>query len=180
MSSDAAASKPTPAQMIESMLALLGDRDPLEVMKCTGAALGAACAGLNDTALRTPEAPGKWSVIEVVKHLGDAELVFAVRFRCVLAEPNSAMSAINADAWSTRLRYVEADLAAALAQFNAVREINLRFLQGLSEAEWNASYTHSIRGKETLRQSARLYAAHDLRHLAQIERIKQRVTSSCA
>ncbi|MFA6240918.1 MAG: DinB family protein [Candidatus Hydrogenedentales bacterium] len=161
---------------VSKMLASLSARDPIDVMKCTGDALAEACKRMDETALRTPEASGKWSVLDVVQHLADGELVLGFRYRRILGEPESSpLPPFDPSAWATRLRYSEVNLGAALDQFNAVRRINLQFLEGLRDADWDVRYTHFDRGKETLRDAVRLYAAHDLCHLAQIGRIKQRV-----
>jgi len=116
-----------------------------------------------------------------VQHLADGEIVLGFRYRRILGEPDAEpLGPFNPSAWSSRMRYVEADLGTALDQFNAVRRINLRLLEALSGADWDHPYRHFDRGQETLRQAVRLYAAHDLTHLAQIERIKQRVSAGSA
>ena len=69
---DAAAAAPA---YVRALLAFLGDRDPLEVAAELLPWLERRTAGLDDAALRRPEAPGKWSAIEVVQHLADSELV---------------------------------------------------------------------------------------------------------
>lgn len=42
--------------------------------------------GLDDSILRRPEAAAKWSVIEVVQHLADSDLVFSYRLKMMLTE----------------------------------------------------------------------------------------------
>jgi len=160
---------------IDALLAHLGDRDPLEAFAATPAALREATAGLSDAALRTPEAPGKWSVIEVLKHLADVEFVLGFRYRKIAGEPGSPIPAINQDLWTRELHYAEADLAQTLDDFEAVRAVNLRFLRGLPASYAERAGIHEERGEESLGTVMRLYAAHDCYHLMQIGRIRKAI-----
>ncbi|MBI1318446.1 MAG: DUF664 domain-containing protein [Candidatus Hydrogenedens sp.] len=160
---------------IEALLAYLGDRNPLDAFAATPAALRQAVAGLDDAALRTLEAPGKWSVIEVVKHLADVEIVLGFRYRKTAGEPGTPIPAIDQDLWTQELNYSAADLEATLEDFEAVRAVNLRFLRGLPESYLQRYCLHSQRGEETLGTMMRLYAAHDCYHLEQIARIRKAI-----
>src|SRR5262245_20496589 len=88
---------------VRSILELLGDRDPLVVQARLAGDLSAAVAGLSDEELRRPEAPGKWSVFEVARHLADSEVVMGWRMRLVLAEDRPTITGFDQDAWSARL-----------------------------------------------------------------------------
>lgn len=153
----------------------LGDREPLEVLAETHSALEHATRGLDKDTLRKPEKPGKWSVIEVVQHLADTELVLGFRYRKVLAEDSPRIPAFDQDAWAAGLRYRDARLSDALAQFHALREANLALLHAVRPDQWERYGLHEERGKETLAHMIRLEAAHDLYHLGQIERIKKAI-----
>lgn len=168
----------TPAYS-EALLDFLGDRDPIEVFETTESALRKAVEGLNEKQLRTPEAPGKWAVIEVVQHLADVEILLAQRFRAVIAEPGARIEGRDQDAWAKQLRYLDASLTEALDQFHSLRTFNLRLLRDTTPQMRRERYgMHSERGKETLEHIMRLYAAHDLYHLYQIERIKKNVAQT--
>lgn len=161
------------AAYIDAIIAYLGDRDPLETLADTPAALHEATGGLNDTDLRRPEAEGKWSVIEVVRHLADVELVLGFRYRTSAADPGKPVPSIDQDAWARELLYSSADLDETLNDFERVRAINLAFLRRLPDDYWERYALHSDRGRESVADMVRLYAAHDCYHLKQIERIKQ-------
>jgi hypothetical protein len=95
-----------------AILGLLGDEDPIAVLRRTDAALRRSVEGLTDTQLGTPEAPGKWSVRHVVRHLADAEIVWGWRLRLVLAQSRPPLTGYDQDLWADRLGYYDADVAA--------------------------------------------------------------------
>lgn len=156
-----------------ALLQLLGDRDPIEVLRGLVTALRAATDGLSAEDARRPEGPGKWSVVEVVQHLADSELVYGYRLRAIVAEDEPALAGYDQDAWAQRLGYTDESLEDALDEVAVLRRRNLRFLERLSEEEWERAGRHSERGRESVRRIVRLLAAHDLVHLRQIERIKR-------
>lgn len=153
----------------------LGDRLPLEVLAETAAALRSLVRGRPAAVLRMPESPGKWSAVEVMQHLADSELVWAYRMRMVLAHDGPRLSGYDQDRWAERLRYRQADPDAALQQFEALREINLRLVRSMTAKDLMRVAIHEERGHESLEQMLVLYAGHDLVHLRQIERISSAV-----
>ena len=169
----------TPTQAddyIAALLGLLGDRDPIEVMGETPAALAALVARLSPAELLQPEAPGKWSIGQVVRHLADSELVGAFRLRLILAQDRPTLTPYDQDQWATRLGYAAADVRESLEQFTVLRRSNLRLWAPLTAADLGRVGLHGERGEESLDRMRRQYAGHDLAHLQQIERIRRRVT----
>ncbi len=174
-SNPAGAAKEAAERYTRALLDLLGDRDPIAVQSELSASLERAVAGLSDAQLRQPEKPGKWSVIEVVQHLADSEIVYGYRIRMILAGDTPAIEGYNQDAWAQRLRYAEASLPDALAQIRILRGRSLHLLRGLRPDEWERAGMHSERGRESVRHITKLLAAHDLVHLRQIQRIKSAI-----
>ena len=66
--------------------------------------------------------PGKWSAREIVHHLGDSESTSAWRLRKLLVEDNPLIQGYDQDAFASRLRYNERDMAPALEAFRCARE----------------------------------------------------------
>ena len=155
-----------------SLLALVGDRDPLEILTATPTVLVAAVAGLAPDQEATPEAPGKWSVRQVTQHLVDAELVGAFRYRMVLAHDRPTIPGYDQDRWAERLGYADADLSLALRDFEVVRASNLRLLRRATDEDRRRVLLHTERGEESLDLMTHLFAGHDLLHLRQIARIR--------
>jgi hypothetical protein len=120
----------------------------------------------------SPEAPGKWSIREVVQHLADAELVGGFRLRMVLAHDRPPLTGYDQDLWASRLKYREVEIRDAFEQFAALRGANVRIWQQLSPMDLVRVGIHSERGEESLEHMRRQFAGHDLLHLQQLERIR--------
>ena len=73
------------ARYAGAILDLLGNKEPLTVLRHTPSAVAEAIVGLTPTQLRTPEGPDKWSVVQVLQHLADSDLVWGWRVRLILA-----------------------------------------------------------------------------------------------
>lgn len=157
-----------------AVLELLGDADPLAVMDELPDALHALISEVPEETLRTPEEPGRWSVLQVLWHLADSEVIYRYRLRRAVAEED-AIVGYDQDAWADRLRYDEADPDEALALIRALRPLTIRWLRGLSPEERARSGIHDERGPESVGHMVRLLAGHDLVHRNQIRRILDRV-----
>lgn len=168
----ASASKEDTEAYIRALLDLLGNQDPLAVLRDTPAATRQLTRGLTPEELRTPEAEGKWCVAEVLHHLADSELVWGYRLRRTLAEDHPSLQGVDQDLWASRLRYADADVEQALDLFGALRVANLSLLEGATEADLERCGQHEGRGLESVAEMMRLYAGHDLVHRRQLARIR--------
>ena len=171
-SNPAGAAKDAADNYTRALLEVLGDRDPLAVQSELAASVERAVAGISTEQLRQPEKPGKWSIIEVVQHLADTEIVYGYRIRMILAADTPNIEGYDQDAWAQRLRYADTSLPDAIAQIRLLRGRSLHLLRGLRPDEWERAGMHSERGRESVRHITKLLAAHDLVHLRQIARIK--------
>jgi hypothetical protein len=159
------------AAYVTAILELLGDRDPMTVLRATPSALRQAIDGLSIEQLRTPERPGKWSIVHVLQHLADSDLVWGWRLRLVLAQDRPPLTGYDQDLWASRLHYEDSDPAMSLATFDALRRANLWLLERATPEDLERVGVHVERGEESLAHHCRLYAGHDLLHLNQIARI---------
>jgi len=158
---------------VTAILELLGDRDPVAVLQATPAALPQAIRGLSPQQLRKPEREGKWSIVQILQHLADAEVVWAWRMRLVLSQDRAALTGYDQDLWAERLHYDEADPSEAIEMFTVLRRSNLRLVARATPAELKQVGVHVERGEESLEHLRRLYAGHDLLHLQQIDRVRR-------
>jgi hypothetical protein len=159
-------------QYAAAVLDLLGEQDPLIVLRQTKGSLDRLIEGLTLEELALPEAPGKWSISTVLQHLADAELVWGYRLRMVLAEDSPPIVGYDQDSWSSRLHYEQASTQDARERFAVLRHSNARIVEHASEADLQRFGVHAVRGEQTLRELSRWWAGHDLLHLRQIGRIR--------
>lgn len=155
-----------------AVLGLLGERDALDVLRTTPALLRRIVEDLSPEQVRAPEAPGKWSIGQVVRHLADSEIVWGWRLRLVLAQDRPVITGYDQDAWADRLRYDAAPVDEALEEFAALRRTHLRLVTAVSQADLARVGLHAERGEESVAHMINMYAGHDLLHLRQIERIR--------
>jgi hypothetical protein len=157
---------------VRSITALVGDRDPVAILEELPDWMRRTVAPLEDSRRRRPEAPGKWSVHDVVQHLTDAETAFLWRTRLVIAEEGEpTLQPYDQDRWATKLRYADAAFADVLDELLAMRRRNLRLVRSFTPAELERAGQHVERGREPISRMRFLMAGHDLVHRRQIERI---------
>jgi uncharacterized damage-inducible protein DinB len=159
------------AAYVAAVLAMVGDADPFELLREGPARFETAVSGRDEAALVRPEGPGRWSARDVVAHMADSELVWAWRIRLVLGHDGPGLTGYDQDAFAARLHYHEQPLSRSQRRFDLLRGDNLWLLERASPAERARVGVHSERGEESLDHMIRLYAGHDLVHLAQLERI---------
>jgi len=160
---------------VSAILELLGDREPLTVLREMPSSLSRAISGLSPKQLRTPERPGKWSIAQVLQHLADSEIVLGWRYRLIIAQDRPPLTGYDQDLWADRLHYEQANPLEALELFGVLRRANLRVLERLTPADLLRVGLHTERGEESIGHLLKLGAGHDLLHLRQIDRIHQAV-----
>jgi DinB superfamily len=152
-----------------SLLDALGDDDPAVVQAATPGLLRELVADAGD-ALRTPPAPGEWSVAGCLAHLADGELIVAARSRWILAEDEPDIAGYDQALWVSRLGQEREDVERLLAVFEALRRWNLDLWAGTTPADRARIGRHRERGPESYELTFRLAAGHDRVHLGQARR----------
>ena len=155
-----------------AILELVGEREPMSILRETPAAASRAVDGLSAAQLRKQEAPGKWSIAQVLQHLADSDLVWGWRVRLILAQDRPTLTGYDQDLWAERLHYADADPLEALEQLRVLRRGNLGLIARATPEDLKRVGVHSERGEESVAYLCGLYAGHDLLHLRQIARIR--------
>lgn len=163
--------KETPQEYIKRMLGHVEGQDPLKLQASAPKRLEKLIKGQPASKLRKRPAPDKWSVQEILAHLADTEIVGGWRIRLILGAPGTPVVAFDQDSWVTAGHYDKRDPRKSVEQFRVLREANLALLKSLTPEQWKHSGMHSERGPETVEHIVRMFAGHDLNHIAQIERI---------
>jgi hypothetical protein len=162
-----------PEEYIARMLGLVEDQNPQDVLRVTPQRIAGLIKEMSHTDVRQRPAPQKWSVGEILAHLADAEVVTGWRIRQILGAPGTSIQAFDQDAWAASGHYGERDAGRSLAQFRALRDVNLEVLTYLTPEQWQHYGMHAERGRETIEHIVRMLAGHDVNHTRQIESISR-------
>ena len=172
-SNPASSSKSAGAAYTHALLERLGQRDPLPVWRELADAVDSLTRDVSATDARRPEAPGKWSMVQVVAHLVDSEIVYAYRVRLIVAEDRPEILGYDQDAFATQLGYLDEPLSDLRTELRVLRRRNLRFVERLTAQQLTRVGMHNERGPESVSHVINMLAAHDLVHRAQLERIRR-------
>ena len=161
----------TAQQYTQRMTSYVEGKQPVAIQAATAKKLERLIKGVPTSKLRKRPAADKWSVSEIVAHLGDAEIVIGFRMRLILGAPGTPIAAFDQDSWVTSGHYEKRDPRKSVEQFRVLREANLTLLKSLTPEQWKQYGMHSERGQESIEHIVRMIAGHDINHLQQIERI---------
>ena len=141
--------------------------------------VAAAVSGLPDRTLRYKPAPDKWSILEILGHLADVEIVYAHRFRQMLADKKPVIAPLDVDDWATRLGYSEESPAELVAAYGLNRHRTLQLLRRLKPGDLEKSAFHPEYKRDvTVAEYVEKIATHGANHLAQIERLKKQAVGT--
>jgi hypothetical protein len=149
------------------LLSLLGEDDPAEAQDATPAKLRAVLEDAGPNLRRTP-APKEWSVLELLGHMVDAEIVMSARFRWTISQDKPPLLGYDQDLWVARLRHNDDQADDSLALFTALRAANLHLWRRSSAADRQRVAMHAERGPESYELMFRMMAGHDRFHLNQM------------
>jgi len=161
----------TPQQYTQRILGHVSDENPMRIQQSTAKKLQKLIKPLSKKQLTQRPEPGKWSIAELLAHLADAELAGGWRMRLIAGNNGVPVQAFNQDVWVQIFDYAHRDPRVSLETFRLLRENNLRMLKSLPKNLWGNYGMHQERGRETIAHIVRMFAGHDLNHLAQVERI---------
>lgn len=159
------------------LLGLLGEDDPFIVQSGTPALLRELVANAGPD-LRTPPAPGEWSVVELVGHITDAEIVASGRYRWILAHDTPPIPGYDQDLWASRLHHRVAEAQDLLTLHEALRTANLALWRRTPVEDRSRFGIHAERGPESYELTFRLIAGHDRFHIDQARRTLEQVRAA--
>lgn len=146
-----------------------GDRlTSLEHVRATGRDLVSLVSGVSDDQLERRPAEGEWSARDVIGHLADAELVYSMRLRLIVAQDRPRLTWYDEEAWVERFGPLDEDARVTLARWRALRDANVRLLESLADEEWERGGIHDSDGMLSVETIAKRMVTHDRTHLDQI------------
>jgi hypothetical protein len=136
--------------------------------------IAAAVSGLAPAVLRYKPAPDKWSILEILGHLADIEIVYAYRLRQMLADDKPVIAPMDQNAWAKNLGYMDTPAAELVALYGLNRHHNLRLLRRLRPEDLGRSAFHPESKRDvTVATLIEMMSGHGPNHLQQIETLKR-------
>ena len=163
--------KETVQEYVQRIQGKLNGKDPLRVQAATAKTLAALLQRATPAKLRKRPATDRWSAVEILAHLADAELVTGWRLRSILSSPGTPIQPFDQDAWCSDGQYAKRDPRKSLERFRILREANLELLKSLKPEQRKQFGLHAERGEESIDRLTQLIAGHDLNHLEQLQGI---------
>ncbi len=154
--------------MLREEIAALGNADPFISQRQTASRIRQAVAGLDDEALHWRPAPGDWTIAETIAHLVQTEIVYGYRYRAIVANPYNPIAGYDQEAWASELPEAQRAPGELLADLDALKRINVAFLERLTSVQRARWGVHAERGPESVAALIGAIAGHDILHERQI------------
>lgn len=114
-----------------------------------------------------------WSILEVTCHLYDDEREdFREHLDFILFRQSDEYHTIDPQSWVKERRYNEQDFRAMRGKFFSEREKSLEWLKGLSNSDWDTTYTSEY-GSVTAGEMFSCWVAHDNLHIRQLVELRR-------
>ena len=140
------------------------DRRIVDQYESGGDKLKAAIAGLSKQEMLwtpPPEAGiGNWSIQQIVLHLLDADLIWAARMKCIIAEDNPQIVGFDESKFASKLLYEEQDAQAAVRILDLNRRQLSPMFRKLPDSAFARTGRHNDLGVITLGQSVKWTNEH--------------------
>jgi hypothetical protein len=140
------------------------DGDIVRTLREQREATAAFLRGIADAKAGHRYAPDKWSIREVVGHLGDCERIFAYRALRFARADDTMLPGFDENEFVKHARLDDRPMTSLIAELDAVRGASIALFDGLFPEEW--SRAGNANGKTmSVRAFAWTIAGHELHHL---------------
>ncbi|MBV8867761.1 MAG: DinB family protein [Acidobacteriaceae bacterium] len=162
----------TPVEQYKARLAAyVKDKDPIAMQRETPGTLARLIEAVPAETLKSLPGPGKWSIVAILAHLAEDELVSSWRYRQMIENSGAMLPGFDQEEWARLGDYDSWEPREALEMFRLLREANLRMFAQLTPEEWQCFGMHSERGRMTVKELASQMAGHDMNHIDQVRKI---------
>ena len=130
--------------------------------------------GLSDGALDFRAQPDDWSIREILAHLVDDEMfVMRSRLERIVKEDHPTLAPHDEKLWYATRNTSRDQLAELLSDFTIQRAASMNIITFLNDDQWARQGFQPEYGHFTAEEWLGLWAAHDITHIEQIERIRK-------
>ena len=161
-------------EYFEKYVSLVPEDDVLAALEPQAALVEALAARVEPSRETFAYAPGKWSVRELLGHVGDGERVFAYRALTFSRFDAQSLPGFDEVAWTPHGHFAAAPLPELGREFALLRRANVEMLRRLDDAQWRAGGKGDSK-PITVRALAYVMAGH-VRHHLQVLRERYGVT----
>jgi hypothetical protein len=112
--------------------------------------------------------PDQWSVLEVLKHIKDAEVVLNGRVKRILTEEHPYLSFQKVWDWADKPVEKKEMVGDVLAIYKQSRAETIRLLEEAQLKSWWRTAVHEEFGEVALLEQVSYFTAHEISHLRQI------------
>lgn len=124
-----------------------------------------------DQAHDLQDGPEGWSIIEVVCHLRDFDIIFYNRVKMMLEQDHPQLPAFDHEAMAIEKNYQGEELAYAFYDLKESRERFAELFKSLTAEQWGRDGVHPERDSFTMTDALMQVGLHDITHIEQITRI---------
>ena len=149
----------------------------IDAYEAGGATLRRAAEGLSDAQLKARPGPGLWSILEVVVHLTDSDMIAIDRMKRIVIEDNPPLLYADETAYVDKLCTHDQSLDDALTLFEAGRRQWARVLRRLPAEAFGRAGTHNRKGRVTLGEMVKSYVDHVDYHVKFIRDKRERLNN---
>lgn len=147
----------------------------IRVMDDTVKILGFVLAPVSQAVATTRRDPNDgdrgWTVVEVVCHLRDYDLIFQQRAQLMLEQVYPDLPGYDHVQLARERNYNSQELSRVYTELAASRARFVAFFRGLTDDQWQRAGVHPERGRFTMHDALLQVGQHDVLHLEQITRI---------
>ena len=147
----------------------LGDRDAVRSLRETPARYLALLGSWTPDQFERRYAPGKWTARQVLIHLTQAELMIQPRVRLALTAADYVVQPF--EQYDLVALEPSVDAQTALSAYRTLRQFGLPLFESLTPSQLATTCRHPQMGTLDVRWFLVMLAGHELRHLAQLQRI---------
>jgi len=147
----------------------LGTRDALTALEETPERIRALVGGMQASDFERAYGPAKWTATQLLEHLVQTEMTFALRLRMALTAEDYVVQPYDQDKFIAREPAHSG--REAFEAYDILRRWNLPLYRSLTDDERMRRFTHPERGVITPDDRLRMLAGHELHHLEQLEQV---------
>lgn len=117
------------------------------------------------------EHPHAWTVLEVMGHLKDFEIVFIERVESMVKKITPTFTAFDQNEAVFTNKYNEQTLSEVVQAFGLYRERTISLFKNLEPQQWQRMGLHPSKGRISMAEMPENLIFHDSKHIRQISRI---------